>query len=125
MLNRYTLVLLYISIFLSCRTGGKQLVNVNNNNLIGCWKQKVNEISYPTLYFARDSTAVFTSKADTVYRFKYWTEKGTLMLVDNNNKVYECLIIGYSDSVFSFRDEVVNKKVLSYQRDTCLGNVLK
>src|SRR5215831_13603396 len=84
----------------------------------GCWKISGNEISFVSLSFSSDSLAVFLSRADTMYRFKYLVSKDLLILQDGNEQ-YKCPINFLSKDSFSFKDVVVNQRILSYTKDTC------
>ncbi len=59
-----------------------------NKKLIGKWElnEKEFQVNYPILYFNSDSTAIFTSRGDTIYRFKYLFKSETLFLKDLNCK---------------------------------------
>jgi hypothetical protein len=57
--------------------------------IIGSWELNMdkNQVNYPCLSFYPDSSAAFTSHADTIYRFKYWIKSGSLILKDNYSGV--------------------------------------
>jgi len=117
MKNKIFLLPFYL-VFGSCISQSNTKVNISNNNLIGCWKLKDNGMSYVQLYFKKDSTAIVTSRADTIYRFSYWADKNYLIL-EAKDRLYKCPIIECSDSTLSFKDEIINNKILNYRRDSC------
>ena len=117
MKNKIFLLPLYL-LFGSCTSQSNTKINISDNNLIGCWKLKDDGISYVQLHFKKDSTAIFTSRADTVYRFRYRAYKNYLIL-EAKNRFYKCPIIECSDSTLSFKDEIINNKILNYSRDSC------
>lgn len=119
MRNKIILLPIYL-LFGSCSLPNNSKINIADNNLIGCWRLEGKGISYAHLDFKRDSTAIFTSRADTVYRFKYWVDKSFLML-ETNNHIYKCPVTEYSDNTFSFKDEIINNKILNYSRDSCIA----
>ena len=67
---RLYIALIIAMIFLDeCVSHSNSGVSYNNSEVIGCWKQSGTNLSYTYLIFKRDSTAIFESKADTIYRF--------------------------------------------------------
>jgi hypothetical protein len=54
--------------------------------ILGEWILTENQINYPSLQFNIDSSAVFRSRADTIYRFQYIIKGDSLILKDINNK---------------------------------------
>lgn len=119
---RLYIALIIAMIFLDeCVSHSNSGVSYNNSEVIGCWKQSGTNLSYTYLIFKRDSTAIFESKADTIYRFKYWVTKNELILEDVN-RIYKCPILELTIKKFTFEDVVVNKKKLFYQRDSCISS---
>lgn len=116
--------ILYFVFFLfgSCNSTNN-LKEITNSDIIGCWKLKDNGVSYTFLNFSKDSTAIFGSKADTVYRFKYWVKDNFLMLEDNS-KTFKCPITHFTTNTFSFMDLIVNQKELKYFRDSCNSSLV-
>lgn len=122
MQNRTILYFVFF-LFSGCNSSNYSSKEITTSDIIGCWKLKDNGISYTRLVFSKDSTAIFESKADTVYRFKYWIKDNFLMLEDNS-KTFKCSIINYSVNTFSFKDVIVNQKVLNYFRDSCSSSII-
>lgn len=54
--------------------------------LLGKWELNKDQVNYPTLFFNKDSTAVFSSKGDTIYEFRYSLQDDQLVLKDISNK---------------------------------------
>jgi len=63
-------------------------VSKENKKILGKWELTEEEfqVNYPILYFNTDSTAMFTSRGDTIYRFKYLLKSESLILKDLDDK---------------------------------------
>jgi hypothetical protein len=84
-------------------------------NLIGSWAlQDKDVINYPEIIFNEDSTAIFKSKGDTIYRFTYLLDGSNLVLQDvtGNKESYEILHLN-KDSLI-FKDLRENKEQQIY-----------
>lgn len=59
-----------------------------SKEIFGKWELTEEEfqVNYPILYFNTDSTAMFTSRGDTIYRFKYLLKSENLILKDLDGK---------------------------------------
>jgi hypothetical protein len=59
-----------------------------SEKILGKWEltEKEFQVNYPILYFNTDSTAMFTSRGDTIYRFKYLLKSENIILKDLNGK---------------------------------------
>lgn len=55
---------------------------IETSFLKGEWrlKDRKGQVNYPVLYFNEDSSAVFSSRGDTLYRFKYSIKNDDLVL---------------------------------------------
>lgn len=79
-------VFIIIAVLLSCNTTKK--IEGRSDTIIGRWcLLNPNQLNYPTLTFGMDSIAIFSSKMDTVYSFKYFVEGNYLNLVQPSTKV--------------------------------------
>lgn len=78
-----------------CSPNGPEYVPVKDAFIKGEWKN-VDEtaVFYRTLTFT-DSSAVFTSRGDTIYRFKYYLDPAsrTLWLTDAFNKKLSAKVV--------------------------------
>lgn len=112
--------ILYSTLFLlSCGSSAdQQKVNdYNNKDIIGKWILTVKQVNYPSLVFNADSTAVFTSMADTIYRFKYYVDKTELVLKDINEKTIRDKILKMDRDSLIFETLADNKQVQKYYRN--------
>lgn len=59
-----------------------------SKKILGKWEltEKEFQVNYPILYFNTDSTAMFTSRGDTIYQFKYFLKSENLILKDLDGK---------------------------------------
>ncbi len=87
--------LLWVLLIAGCSPNGTDYVPVKDVSIEGEW-ENVNEkaVFYRTLTFT-DSSAVFTSRGDTIYRFKYYLDPAsrTLWLTDAFNKKLSAKVI--------------------------------
>lgn len=60
--------------------------NFDQKEILGKWVLNKTQTNYPSLQFNADSSAIFTSRADTIYRFKYIIKRDSLILRDIDNK---------------------------------------
>jgi hypothetical protein len=64
----------------------RQVRTYHAKDILGSWTLKnMEQVNYPTLDFKTDFTAVFTSRGDTVYRWRYLLQGDSLILFDVNN----------------------------------------
>jgi hypothetical protein len=76
---------LVIIVFFSCNY--KNGLRNGNKLIIGRWflDSKQKQINYPEVVFYNDSTAVFTSRGDSIYYFNYFLDGSSLILKNINN----------------------------------------
>lgn len=90
-----SLYLSWVLLIASCSPNGTEYVPVKNAFIKGQW-ENVDEtvVFYRTLTFT-DSSAVFTSLGDTIYRFKYYLDPAsrTLWLTDAFNKKLSASVV--------------------------------
>lgn len=79
-MNIIKVFLVYFLFFSGCSVTDLK----RSNKLLGKWEltEKKFQVNYPILYFNTDSTAMFASRGDTIYRFKYQLRSGKLILKD-------------------------------------------
>ena len=85
----------------------------------GKWelKDNKNQINYPILYFKEDSTAIFTSRADTVYRFKYSFKNDYIILKNTfTPEITEWKILRLSNDELVFKSLLEHKDKQVYKR---------
>lgn len=87
-----------------------------SNELIGRWCLTKNQTNYPTLVFEHDSLAVFESRADTVYGFKYYVIDRSLYLIQPTGKIEQNKILTFTKDSLSFESLLENKAVQMYYR---------
>lgn len=86
---------------------------VNRHMLTGAWMHSSGSIHYPTLLFSKDSIAIFTSRADTLYRFRYRVSGNQLFLKDSrgNETSGNISSLGNDSLVFSALCDEAAKQV--------------
>jgi hypothetical protein len=90
-------------------------------NILGEWnlQSRAMQTNYPSIVFRNDSSVAFTSRADTVFHFRYHVNGQSLNLVDIDGKKSVFKIIELSDSLLIFEsllehsDEQVYKRQIS------------
>ena len=62
---------------------------IQSKQLFGKWvlKDKLEQINFPIIFFNEDSSAIFNSRADTLYRFTFLCADSNLVLRDINNRL--------------------------------------
>jgi hypothetical protein len=93
--------------------------NKNNKLIFGKWilsNNKKLQVNYPILYFNTDSTAIFCSRGDTIYRFKYKIYKKCLILIDINGIETRCPIKEISCQNLVFFNLLKHKTIQYYRR---------
>ncbi|MFK7049509.1 hypothetical protein FLACOL_00623 [Flavobacterium columnare] len=76
---------LFLFFLFSCNY--KNRFENGNEFIIGRWilDSTKKQINYPEIIFYKDSTAVFKSQGDTLYRFNYYLDGTFIALKDINN----------------------------------------
>lgn len=88
-LVHYLMIIIKIFfVFLIFFEGCSQTALNESKKILGKWEltEKEFQVNYPILYFNTDTTAMFTSRGDTIYRFKYLIKSENLILKDLNGK---------------------------------------
>lgn len=82
-----------------------------NTKLVGTWVLvDKTAINYPEIAFNKNAMAIFFSKGDTIYRYKYeLQENGTIELTDNKDNKYINAIIKFDNDSLMF-DGLPNQK---------------
>ncbi|ELM3645234.1 hypothetical protein LIS90_13535 [Flavobacterium psychrophilum] len=86
-------------------------------DIIGKWSLTIKQLNYPTLIFKSDSTAVFTSMGDTIYRFKYFVDRKQLFLKDINGRLTKNNILKLDKEYLVFKTLLDNSKIQIYKRN--------
>lgn len=92
---------------------------VESGCLQGKWELKGDEsqINYPILSFNKDSSAVFSSRADTLYRFNYSIKKNYLILRSTSTpEVTRWEILRLSKDELVFKNLFEHKEKQVYKR---------
>jgi hypothetical protein len=87
-----------------------------DNDILGKWLLVVNQVNYPSLIFKNDSTAIFNSMGDTIYRYKYHIEKTELILKDINGKETKDKILKLDKDSLIFETLIEHKIIQRYTR---------
>lgn len=74
------------------------------------------QLNYPTINFGRDSIAIFSSKMDTVYYFKYYKKNNYLCLVQPNGNIIKERILYFNEDSLTFKSLLENSKLQEYIR---------
>lgn len=110
--------ILCVVLLLSCGNAvNQQQQGYTNKDIIGKWVLTVKQVNYPSLIFNTDSTAIFNSMGDTVYRYKFYIDKIELVLKDINGKVTRDKILKLDADSLIFETLADNKEVQRYKRE--------
>ncbi len=91
---------------------------VSSEKLFGEWvlENETHAINYPKIEFAADSTALFFSRGDTIYRFKFQVKSDNLYLTDIFGKEETYRVIGITDDQLIFSSLREKKVKQVYKR---------
>ena len=85
-----------------------------NSSIQGTWiLQEKGAINYPKIIFNNDSTAVFRSEGDTIYRFTYLLKGSDLVLQDlyGTQETYEIMRLTTDSLIFKTLRENQNRQI--------------
>ena len=89
--------------------------SVSSGKLLGEWilENEADDVNYPKIEFSSDSTAVFSSRGDTIYRFKFQVKSDKLYLTDilGKEESYRVISITNDELIFSSLREKKEKQV--------------
>lgn len=69
-------------------------------SIIGTWILITNDVNYPSITFNSDSSAIFSSRGDTIYAYSYFVHNRHVILKDVYNERYMAgIILLTSDSL--------------------------
>lgn len=107
--------LLIVSVFLIRCGNIPQTGSVSSEKLLGEWvlENESDAINYGGIEFKEDSTALFLSRGDTIYRFKFHVKSDDLYLTDILGKVQSYKVISITDNqlIFSSLREKKGKQI--------------
>jgi hypothetical protein len=86
----------------------------DNSSIHGTWiLQEKGAINYPKIIFKHDSTAVFTSEGDTIYRFTYLLKGSDLVLKDlyGTQETYHIMRLTSDSLIFKTLRENQNRQI--------------
>lgn len=115
--NHSFLCALLLTSLIACSNLSRQQTDNFASDIVGEWQLTVKQVNYPKLIFNRDSTAIFTSMGDTIYRYKYYVEKSNLVLRDIDGKLTRDKILKLSKDSLIFETLAINRSVQRYIRD--------
>jgi len=107
--------ILYVTVFIitqSCFVYKKP-----NNEIIGKWcLLNKYQLNYPKINFYKDSIAIFESKMDTVYSYKYYLKGKWLYLIQPNGRENKNKILFINKDSLVFTSLIENKNKQVYKR---------
>ena len=114
LINKYVFCILII-LLISCEM--KEQPNITE--LFGKWvlKADVFQVNYPILYFNTDSSSIFTSHGDTIYRFNYDLVNEYLYLKDIYGQETQWKILGLNDTLLVFESLFENRNQQIYRKE--------
>ena len=95
-----------------------QTGSFSSGNLLGSWQleNEPDAINYGEIKFTGDSTALFLSRGDTIYRFKFHVKSEDLYLIDVLGKMESYQIISLTDNKLIFSSLREKKGEQVYKR---------
>ena len=114
-IKRYFISLMLFLVAVSCNMKGQ----TDFKKILGKWilQETVFQINYPVLYFNTDSSAIFTSHGDTIYRFKFILLDENIILKDANNQETKWKILELTKSQLVFKSLFEHEKKQIYKRE--------
>ena len=93
---------------------------IEPKKILGDWilikNESEDQFNYPSAHFTSDSQAVFTSRLDTLYRFRYSVRGDSLILKDINNNETVNRIKVLNKSVLIFSNLLMHNTKQVYKR---------
>jgi hypothetical protein len=110
--------LLIVSVFLIRCGSIPQTDSVSSEKLLGEWvlENGSDAINYGKIEFKGDSTALFLSRGDTIYRFKFHVKSDNLYLTDILGKEESYKVISATDDQLTFSSLREKKEKQVYKR---------
>jgi len=106
-------IILGVVVFMQSCTVNKDL----HKSFVGKWcLNDKTQLNYPVINFGTDSIAVFSSKMDTVYSFKYYKKENYLHLVQPTGNVIKEKILYLSKDSLVFKSLMENKAPQKYTK---------
>lgn len=104
-----------VLIFFLCSCSTKQIAK---DDILGEWRlqSKESPINYPSVSFDKDSSAVLTSRADTIYRYQYRVGDNSIIFKDLDGKESEFKILELNGSTLVFENLFEHKEKQVYKR---------
>ncbi len=111
--------LLYIgTLLLALQCNQKVNQHYSSEEIFGEWTLIEDQTNYPTLQFNKNSTAIFRSKADTMYFFRFNIKDDSLDLLDINNKKVVNKIKTLDSNRLIFYNLLEHNEVQVYKRES-------
>ena len=107
-------IIIFGLLFGSC--GTLQKIENGNSTIVGKWCLGSNEINYPTVTFGTNSMAVFSSRMDTVYTFRYYVQSNKLNLVQPTREINKDRILKLTKDSLVFETLLEHKTKQVYYR---------
>lgn len=118
-LGHFPMIIIKITFLFTFMVAGCSITaQKENRKLLGKWEltEKNFQVNYPVLYFNSDSIAIFTSRGDTIYRFKYFIKSENLILKDLNGIETEWIISKLDNNQLVFEKLFENSKEQHYKK---------
>ena len=88
-----------------------------NKSIVGKWcLDDKTQLNYPVITFGIDSIAVFSSKMDTVYSFKYYKKNNYLHLVQPTGQIIKEEILYLNKDSLVLKSLMENKVLQKYTK---------
>ena len=116
--NKFLIILTCSILFVHCTPKKNHNITISKERLYGEWvlKRGEKQINYPYIVFFDNDSAVFHSRADTIYEFKFFIKNDSLYLVDIYGKKYVNKIMELNDKSVIFEGIADVTKTQVYEK---------
>ena len=116
--NKFLIILTCSILFVHCTPKKNHNITISKERLYGEWvlKRGEKQINYPYIEFFYNDSAVFHSRADTIYEFTFFIKKDSLYLVDIYGKKYVNKIMKLNDRSVIFEGLADVTKTQVYEK---------
>ena len=116
--NKFLIILTCSILFVSCTLKKNHNITISKERLYGEWvlKRGEKQVNYPYIEFFYNDSAVFHSRADTIYEFTFFIKKDSLYLVDIYGKKYVNKIMKLNDRSVIFEGLADVTKTQVYEK---------
>lgn len=116
--NKFLIILTCSILFVHCTPKKNHNIKISKERLYGEWvlKRGEKQINYPYIVFFDNDSAVFHSRADTIYEFTFFIKNDSLYLVDIYGKKYVNKIMELNDRSVIFEGIADVTKTQVYEK---------